>query len=491
MKELCVEYGYTSLNHVGEELCGDNVEMCVRGEWTTLVLADGLGSGVKANILSTLTSKILCTMVAGGVNMEECISTIISTLPVCHERQVAYSTFSVIHVDNQGRGHLFEFDNPEAIWYHRGHTQDFPREELEICGKKVFHAPLELESGDMVFVMSDGTIHAGIGQILNFGWQRKEIMEHLDQNIDAHMSARAAACLLASACNDLYLDRPGDDTTVAAIRVRPRCEVHIMVGPPVDKEKDAIYVQHFMEGADKRIVCGGTTSQVVARCIGREVKTSFDFPDKEVPPIGFIDGIDLTTEGVITMRRLLALCRERDMTLIADECFLDFCEEADIHSLIGALAETARLVILRAFTKTYAMAGLRLGCALCGSAALAEKLQACGQPWAVSDVAQAAGIAALQDKDYVNRLRALISAERKRMIPALEGLGLRVIPGEANFLLFRADDPALCQKLRERGILIRGCGNFAGLDINWYRAAIRTEKENDRLLKALREVLHG
>ena len=307
MKELCVEYGYTSLNHVGEELCGDNVEMCVRGEWTTLVLADGLGSGVKANILSTLTSKILCTMVAGGVNMEECISTIISTLPVCHERQVAYSTFSVIHVDNQGRGHLFEFDNPEAIWYHRGHTQDFPREELEICGKKVFHAPLELESGDMVFVMSDGTIHAGIGQILNFGWQRKEIMEHLDQNIDAHMSARAAACLLASACNDLYLDRPGDDTTVAAIRVRPRCEVHIMVGPPVDKEKDAIYVQHFMEGADKRIVCGGTTSQVVARCIGREVKTSFDFPDKEVPPIGFIDGIDLTTEGVITMRRLLAL----------------------------------------------------------------------------------------------------------------------------------------------------------------------------------------
>ncbi len=307
MKELCVEYGYTSLNHVGEELCGDNVELCVRGEWTTLVLADGLGSGVKANILSTLTSKILCTMVAGGVNMEECISTIISTLPVCHERQVAYSTFSVIHVDNQGRGHLFEFDNPEAIWYHRGHTQDFPREELEICGKKVFHAPLELESGDMVFVMSDGTIHAGIGQILNFGWQRKEIMEHLDQNIDAHMSARAAACLLASACNDLYLDRPGDDTTVAAIRVRPRCEVHIMVGPPVDKEKDAIYVQHFMEGADKRIVCGGTTSQVVARCIGREVKTSFDFPDKEVPPIGFIDGIDLTTEGVITMRRLLAL----------------------------------------------------------------------------------------------------------------------------------------------------------------------------------------
>lgn len=307
MKELCIEYGYTSLNHYGEELCGDNVEMCVADGWTTVVLADGLGSGVKANILSTLTSKILCTMVAGGADMEDCVETIIQTLPVCKERGVAYSTFSVIHVDNQGRGHLFEFDNPEAIWYHRGHTCDFPREEMNICGKQVFHTPLELEAGDMVFVMSDGTIHAGIGQMLNFGWQRKEIMEHLDTNIDAHMSARAAACLLASACNDLYLDRPGDDTTVAAIRVRPRMEVHIMVGPPVDKEKDEVYVKRFLEDADKRIVCGGTTSQVVARCMGHRLKTSFDFPDKEVPPIGFIDGIDLVTEGVITLRRLLTL----------------------------------------------------------------------------------------------------------------------------------------------------------------------------------------
>ena len=200
MKELCIEYGFTSLNHVGEELCGDNVEMCVRGDYTTLVLADGLGSGVKANILATLTSKILCTMVANEADIEECVETIIQTLPVCKERQLAYSTFSVIHVDKNGRGHLFEFDNPEAIWYHNGHTQNFPnRQPHLICGKEVFHTELELSAGDMVFVMSDGTIHAGIGQILNFGWQRKEIMEHLDNNVNDHMSARAAACLLASA----------------------------------------------------------------------------------------------------------------------------------------------------------------------------------------------------------------------------------------------------------------------------------------------------
>jgi hypothetical protein len=307
MKQLCVEYGYTSLNHYGEELCGDNVEMTSDGEWTTLVLADGLGSGVKANILSTLTSKILCTMVAGGADIEDCVGTIIQTLPVCKERGVAYSTFSIIHVNEEGRGHLFEFDNPEAIWYHRGKTCDFPRSEMTVFDKRVFVTELALDEGDMVFVMSDGTIHAGIGQMLNFGWQRKDIMEHMDRNIDAHMSARAAACLLASACNDLYLDRPGDDTTVAAIRMRARTRVHIMVGPPVDKERDEEYVGQFMKDTDKRIVCGGTTSQVVARCTGRKLKTSFDFPDKEVPPIGFIEGIDLVTEGVITLRRLLTL----------------------------------------------------------------------------------------------------------------------------------------------------------------------------------------
>ena len=144
MKQLWIDYGYTSLNHYGEELCGDNVEMCVCDDWTTLVLADGLGSGVKANILSTLTSKILCTMTAGGADIQDCVETIIQTLPVCKERQVAYSTFSIIHVNNLGEGHLFEFDNPEAIWYHNGHTTDFPRTELDICGKKVYHTDLHL-----------------------------------------------------------------------------------------------------------------------------------------------------------------------------------------------------------------------------------------------------------------------------------------------------------------------------------------------------------
>lgn len=306
---MCLEYGCSSMNKYGEELCGDNVEATTSGEWTTLVLADGLGSGVKANILSTLTSKILCTMVANDIDLYECVETIIQTLPVCSVRGVAYSTFSIIHVNKEGCGYLFEFDNPQAIYYHHGKCTDFEREELDVCGKQVFKSPLKLENDDMVIVMSDGTIHAGIGMILNFGWDRAEIMQHLNRNLNPSMSARAAATIFASACNDLYLDKPGDDTTVAVVKFRERTDVNIMVGPPVDKEKDSYYVGKFMEGHTKKVVCGGTSSQIVARYLGKPLRTSFDFPDKEVPPIGFIDGIDLTTEGVITLRRLLDLSK--------------------------------------------------------------------------------------------------------------------------------------------------------------------------------------
>ncbi len=305
--ELCLEYGCTSVNKYGEELCGDNVVSIVDGGYTTLVLADGLGSGVKANILSTLTSKILCTMAANGIDIDECVETLIQTLPVCHVRGVAYSTFSLIHVNDEGKGFLYEFDNPKAIYYHNGKCMDFQREELTIFEKSVYKSELNLEENDIIMVMSDGTVHAGIGQILNFGWERQQIMEHLDRNIKPNMSARAVACLLTSACNDLYLDKPGDDTTVAAVKYRRRVNVNIMVGPPVDKEKDNYYVGQFMEGDCKRVVCGGTSSQIVARYLNKPLRTSFDFPDKDVPPIGFIEGVDLTTEGVLTLRRLLEL----------------------------------------------------------------------------------------------------------------------------------------------------------------------------------------
>ena len=199
--------------------------------------------------------------------------------------------------------------------------------------------------------------------------------------------------------------------------------------------------------------------------------------------------------GLLTEREtLLALlnrCRERGAVLCVDECFLDFCENAGAYTLLPQLQVNPKLVLIKAFTKIYAMAGLRLGYALCGDAALAAGLQSGGPPWAVSGIAQEAGTAALKETSYVNHLRALITAERRRVTAALEALGLRVIPGQANYLLFRSRDAALAQKLRGRGVLIRDCSNFAGLTEGWYRTAIRTAAENDVLIKMIGEALHG
>ncbi len=350
---LRLESGYTSLNKHGEELCGDRVESTVVGEYTTLVLADGLGSGVKANILSTLTSKILCTMVSSEVSIEDCIETIVQSLPVCKVRGVAYSTFSVIHVNNEGEGSLFEFDNPQAILIRDLACQDLPREAMHILGKTVYRSPLKLKAGDIVVVMSDGVIHAGIGMTMNLGWQRPEVVDFLNRNVRADMSARAVACLLAGACNDLYLGDPGDDTTVAAVKVREQLNVNIMIGPPVDKARDDFYVERFLAGEGKKAVCGGTSSQIVARYLKTDVRSSMDFPDRDVPPIGYIDGIDLTTEGVLTMRRLLELSEkyvsEKDLapktftkkdgaSLLAQ---LLFEEASDVHFFVGQSVNAA------------------------------------------------------------------------------------------------------------------------------------------------------
>ena len=191
--------------------------------------------------------------------------------------------------------------------------------------------------------------------------------------------------------------------------------------------------------------------------------------------------------GLLTETALLRRCLERGVTLIVDECFLDLTDDPARYSLVSFLRDYPNLILLRAFTKTFAMAGLRLGYALCGSAETARALQDVAQPWPVSVPAEAAGIAALKEQDYENEVRAFLHTERARMYRKLAGMGLRVVPGQANFLLFYSEDADLAPKLRAKGILIRDCRAFPGLCPGWYRTAIRKREENDMLLKALGE----
>ena len=188
------------------------------------------------------------------------------------------------------------------------------------------------------------------------------------------------------------------------------------------------------------------------------------------------------------VERLVRRCAECGAVLVVDECFLDFLPDRDAWTAKQLLRDAPQLVILKAFTKLYAMAGVRLGYALCGDAALLEKMRGAGQPWAVSSLAQAAGLAALQETAYAGAVRALIAEQRPRMAAGLRALGLRVMDGQANYLLFRAT-PDLGEKLRRRGAVVRSCANYPGLDAAWYRTAVRTAEENTRLLQIMGEIL--
>ena len=184
---------------------------------------------------------------------------------------------------------------------------------------------------------------------------------------------------------------------------------------------------------------------------------------------------------------VLDRCREARALLVVDECFCDFLDDPGTHTMKEFLGEYENLLILKAFTKTYAMAGLRLGYCLCACASLLDAMRNAGQPWAVSGPAQAAGAAALRETEYVHAVRALISQERPWLKSELTRLGFKVIPGEANYLLFFSSEP-LAGPLRRRGILLRDCGNYQGLGSGWYRAAVRTHEENCQLTAALADI---
>ena len=188
------------------------------------------------------------------------------------------------------------------------------------------------------------------------------------------------------------------------------------------------------------------------------------------------------------VEKMLRRCVACGAVLVVDECFLDFLPARNELTAKELLHDTPNLIVLKAFTKLYAMAGVRLGYALCSNAALLDKMRAAGQPWAVSGLAQAAGVAALQETAYADAVRTLIETQRPRLAAGLRTLGLRVVDGQANYLLFNA--PAdFGGKLRRRGAVVRSCANYPGLDATWYRTAVRTEKENAALLKIMREVL--
>ena len=334
MNDLCCDIGFKSINHAGEQLCGDHVDIADQEDGSTvIVLADGLGSGVKASILSTLTSKIISTMLAAGLSLEECVETIAATLPVCSVRGVAYSTFTILRIIQNRTAEVIQYDNPHVILLRDGANWDYPRQEMFIGGKKIYRSVIHLQENDVFIAMSDGCPHAGIGVGYNFGWKQEDIISYMEAMNLCGYSAKLLSTMLVDECDRLYGGKPGDDATSCVVRMRRRVPMNMLFGPPGNRDDVNRMMSLFFAKEGKHIVCGGTTSSLAAKWLNKPLRPSLDF-EGDIPPIAKLEGVDLVTEGVITVNRVVQYAQD----FIADNnCYDEWNNQKDGASMISRL----------------------------------------------------------------------------------------------------------------------------------------------------------
>lgn len=350
---LCSEIAHMSLNHDGEQLCGDHVEIVENDNSTIVVLADGLGSGVKASILSTLTSTIISTMLAAGLHIRDAVETIADTLPICSERKTAFSTFTIIRLENNSRADIIQYENPNVILIRNGVHYEFPLSTMRIGEKTIYTSSVELVDGDMFAALSDGVLYASADGVLNPDWDRDAIIKFLEPISDAGLTSTVLVNMLMEETNRLYAGKPFDDATACIVKIRQRQTVNIAVGPPENISDNHRMMALFFAKEGKHIVCGGTTAKIAAEYLRRPVQTDFNSPDPDIPPISHVEGIDLVTEGIITVDRILAYAKDyvKDNRSFEHWCYkkdgaslaarILFEDATDINMFIGHAANPA------------------------------------------------------------------------------------------------------------------------------------------------------
>jgi hypothetical protein len=341
--KLFYEWGGKQLQKHGEELCGDNLAVTRQADSVTLALSDGLGSGVKANILSTLTTQIVIHMMENELPLSEVVETLSRTLPVCEVRKLAYSTFSIGKFFSDGHARMVEFDTPSIILLRHRKAVSIPYDERKIEDKTIREMELEVKIGDWLVFISDGVLNAGIGGLYPLGWGSRQASRFLEEHCHPDLSAQQLADKLADAAWDLYCGKPGDDVSVAVIKVRHKLTATVLTGPPADSSLDKKTVANFTQRPGFLAVCGGTTAKIVARHLGdKTLEVDLATMKPDVPPLARLDGIDLITEGILTLtstNELLQSGADQETVQFqtdAASALLRLCLDVDhIHFIVG------------------------------------------------------------------------------------------------------------------------------------------------------------
>ena len=337
IESLYADIGYQSLTKHGQIVCGDHIEKIQRPDGSVvLVLADGLGSGVKACILSTLTSTIISRMVAADLAIPYCVRAIAEALPVCSVRKLAYSTFTIISISPTGKALIVQYDTPGIALIRNGEEVPISFTQRNIDEKIIESAAIQLQKGDVLLAFSDGAENAGVapGMSYAYKWGRDNIIRYMEPVCAGGYSAKTLNTMLLNECFERYEGMPGDDTTALTVYMRTREQVNLLVGPPANVEDNEKMMSLFFSKGGKHIVCGGTTSRIASEYLHKPLVTSAEFGDDDIPPMGTIEGVDLVTEGILTINRVLDYAKDY---LRDNETYSRWCYKRDGASLLARM----------------------------------------------------------------------------------------------------------------------------------------------------------
>jgi hypothetical protein len=311
------------------------------------VLSDGMGHGVKANMLATLTATMALNFTLEHKEVNRIAEIIMNTLPVCSERKMSYSTFTIIDIEFDGKVRILEYDNPQAVIM-RG-TEIYEPEWTCVmlngeknAGKELKSCEFTPEKEDRIVFFSDGVAQSGLGGKYLFGWGRDNAAQYIAELVshEPEISALQLSHKVVNMAhvNDGYLSK--DDTSCGVIYFRNPRRMLVCTGPPFEDQNDARLAGIVGDFEGRKIVCGATTADIISRELNRKIEDSFDFDDPDLPPISMMDGIDLVTEGILTLGKVTEILKiYNNSTRLtkgpADRIVKMLIESDEIHFIIG------------------------------------------------------------------------------------------------------------------------------------------------------------
>lgn len=351
-----IEVDYQQKNHDGERICGDVFlsERIKSEERTVIVLSDGMGHGVKANMLATLTSTMALNFTKEHKDVNRIADIIMNTLPVCSKRQISYSTFTIIDIEADGKTTILEYDNPGTIIIRDNKLFDpawqcIMLESEKNAGKILKSCSFYAQKEDRIISTSDGITQSGLGSDkYPFGWGHENLEEFTTRIIsnDNQISAHKLAGKIVNVAyqNDGY--KAKDDISCASVYFRDPRQLLVCTGPPYEEENDKKLADAVRNFNGKKILCGATTADIISRELKIEIEDSFDFHDTDLPPISYMKGIDLVTEGILTLSKVSQILKVYNNNYIlskgpADQIVKLLKESDEIQFIIGTRVNIA------------------------------------------------------------------------------------------------------------------------------------------------------